>query len=89
MKYIRTTHVDGIPKGFSPEANEAWHTGEVGFVGHMLSPTEPMTIEQIQDRILDYYRHDPDIDNYAVMPKADIAAVLTILLKHGFAQEVE
>lgn len=59
IKFLRTTHDEnGNPKEFSVDAKSIWNT--FGFVGHMLDPKTPMTIEEIYRAIIEYNEQNPD-----------------------------
>ena len=53
LQFKRSTHVNGTPKEYDDFADKAW-TEEVGFIGHMLSPNEYMTLDKIMEECSEY-----------------------------------
>lgn len=85
MKYIRTTHIDNVPKFFSPEAKKAWQSSTCN--GHLLYPDRPLTLDEVVE---EHRRYDKqfaeDADNYTPQ---QIKEGLDMLVKVGMVAEVE
>lgn len=83
--YLRTTHHNGQPKQFSAEATAAWHADWNGFVGHMLSETDPMTTNDVMAAISDYCAENHEENNVS---RGDVDAALAVLVRFGMAAEI-
>lgn len=85
IKFLRTTHVDGIPKRFSKDADQFWRRIS-GLVGHMTDPNTPMTLGEIHEKCEKYVRENEESG------KADISFVAYCLIKmaeYGMVKIVE
>jgi hypothetical protein len=82
IRFIRTTHHNGIHRLFSAEALQFWR--EYGAtVGEVLRPETPLTLTEIVTACQEYVLEFPQFTLYPILNEQHIAWCLIKLIEYG------